>query len=32
MSDFSANNTLSEFYYLLPNYQALYDARAGFAE
>jgi len=32
MPDLSDNNTLSESYYLLPNNQALYDARAGFAE
>ena len=32
MPGLSATNTLSESYYLLLNYQALYDARAGFAE
>jgi len=32
MPDLSATNTISESYYLLLNNQALYDARAGFAE
>jgi len=32
MPDLSATNTISEYYYLLLNYQSLCDAKAGFAE
>jgi hypothetical protein len=32
MPELSATNTISEYYYLLLNYQSLCDAKAGFAE